>query len=108
MKEIDLKVIKTNVGEDEVDLSYKAQLIHVMTTPSVGPDGQSRGAGIDEQRRSIRVIDVLELADEPGIMALEDADFDYMKARVLQTLWPFISKDLVQFIDDVTVPLEEN
>lgn len=116
MKSVELKVIPTSVpGEDGkeviVDISYKNQLIHLMSIPADG-----RSASIDEMRSSIRVMDALQKVPDPEkgsefpVVELEDADYTFMKQKVLGSRWPQVDKEILAFIDDVTnLPgLEDN
>lgn len=95
MQTIELKTIPMKVGEKVISLSYKQQLIEIIRNP-----GAEKGLDLEAVRRSIRVLDVLDNAQDT--LALEDADFEYMKARVLEARWPVVDKAITQFVDDVT------
>lgn len=106
MKTIPLKIIEVPIGGQKTRISYKAQLIEIMRAPS-----DPRGADLEEVRRSLRVLDALAFEpskDAPTTMdgvpliELEDADFEYMKQRVLHARWPVIDKFVMDFIEDVT------
>lgn len=96
MQTIQLKTVEMQADDQVIQLSYHAQLTEVLRTPA---DGKS--ADYNEIRRSIRLLDILEKNSGPTL-TLEDADYEYMKERVLATRWPMINKALQQFIEDVT------
>jgi hypothetical protein len=100
MKKIALKKVTMEVNGQTVDLNYKNQLISIMQTPS---DPQ-RGANYEEVRKSIRILEKLEAAENE--VELEDADFEYMKQRVLGAGYLMINKTIQGFIEDVTNPKE--
>jgi hypothetical protein len=105
MKRIPLKTIEVKLDGKPTRISYRAQLIEILRLPS-----DPRGSDYEEVRRSLRVLDALaqeQPADAPTIdgapfLELEDADFEYMKQRVLHARWPFIDKFVMEFIEDVT------
>lgn len=101
MKSILLKVVKNaELGGQIVDFSYKRQLVEIFKAAPLG------GADLDELRRSIHILDALDHAEPEGVLQLEDADCDHLKARVLAVKWPMIDRVLLQFIEDVTNPKE--
>lgn len=55
------------------------------------------GLDIGEVRRAIRVIDKIEEAGE--LLALEDAEYDYLKARFAQAKFVRVSRELVELAD---------
>jgi len=107
MKTIPLKIIvldqkvKNEKGELEpVTITYLKQLKAIMKTPS----NPQSGADYEEMRSSIRILDVLDKVDEKAeSFDLEDADFKYMVGRVKGARFLTISKELLQFVDDVTI-----
>jgi hypothetical protein len=98
MKTIELKTVEMPTDDGKtINLSYRMQLYEIMRTP---PEG--KGADYDDIRRSLRIMDLL---DKPGeAITLDEADFEYMKKRVLAIRWPMINKAVAQFIEDVTNP----
>lgn len=96
MKNIPLKTVEVPIDGQPKKLSYKAQLIEILRTPSA-----SNGADYDEVRRSIRILDKLD-ETKGDTLQLEDADFEYMKQRVLNARWPLIDKYVMAFVEDVT------
>jgi hypothetical protein len=97
MKQIPLKIVDMVVNNQTIKLSYKAQLMEVIKNPST-----PQGADYDEMRRSIRLLDLLEAATGDDL-SIEDADFEYLKQRILLARWPFIDKVVQNFIEDVTL-----
>lgn len=76
-----------------IDLSPEQNAI-LRELMSVAPEG---GVDIAAMRRAIRVIDALE-ANE-GVVALEDADFDCLKARFLEAKFRVVSRDILAIAD---------
>jgi hypothetical protein len=63
------------------------------------PLDPQKGADIEEMRRSIRVLDALEVAN--GTLELEDADWQHLCQKVRAMQWAFVDRRIVQLIDDV-------
>lgn len=97
MKQIPLKVVEMLIDDKPVKIAYRAQLKAIIETPA-----NQQTASLDEVRRSIRILDVLERSD--GVLELEDADFDFMREKVLGARWPLINRQVLDFVDDVTNP----
>lgn len=105
MKEIVLKTISGTHEGKEIRINYRDQIEAILNVPM-----DMRSADMNEVRRSIRVLDAIDLTPpplphgegEPVVLRLEDADYEYLKQRVLAARWPFINKVIVQFVDDVT------
>jgi len=93
MKEIELKIVP--IGKSG-NLSYKKQIEEIVRTPTEG------GVDYGEMRKAIRLLDALEDLAEDGVLELEDADYDYLRARVGKVRWPVIDKAIIQFVQDVT------
>jgi len=96
MKNITLKIVEVEMDGKPVKLSYKAQIIELMRAPS-----GDKGADIEEIRRSIKILDALDTC-KGDVLKLEDADFEFMKSKILHARWPFIDKYIQAFVDDVT------
>ena len=96
MKQIPLKTVEAMIGEKPIRISYKAQIAELIRTPS-----GDKGADYDEVRRSIHILDILD-ETTGDTLSLEDADFEYMKGRILSARWPMIDKAIMTFIEDVT------
>jgi hypothetical protein len=95
MKRVPLKVLPADrTGGLEID--YRIILGDVLRRPL---DPQ-RGIGLDEMRRSVRVLDALESAD--GTLDLEDADYDHLKEKLLAMPWGIVDRRILQLVDDIT------
>jgi hypothetical protein len=92
VKKLELKKVKSKIGE----FDYKEQLIGIMEVPL----NQNEGARIDEIRKSMRVIDVLEKAE--GVLELEDADYTFMKEKVLSIGFKQIDHVVLDFLEEVS------
>lgn len=95
MKTLELKKTKMMVLGNESEFSYKDMLQVIMESPQ---DPQ-KGAGIEEVRKSIRVLDVLEKSTD--VLELEDSDYSFMLAKVKATKFTSANKVFVDFVDDV-------
>jgi len=92
---------KVQMGENTLD--YKTQLIGIMQTPS---DPQ-RGAGIEEVRKSVRVLDTLDKAGDDQV-ELEDADYVHVVEKIKAARYLVLTKEVLQFIDDMLATSKEN
>ena len=92
MKTIKLKVVEM----DGRQFDYKEELKTVFRAPA---DPQ-RGADYEEMRRSMRVLDALDKANDT--LVLEDADFTNLQERVKKARFVMVHPIIVQFIEDVT------
>lgn len=98
MKKIVLKTIEGKADGNVIRIAYKDQIDAIMSTPM-----DMKNADLNEVRRSLRILDVLDgLPAEAQALELEDADYEYMKQRVLAARWPIINKVILTFIEDVT------
>lgn len=93
MKQVRLLTVPLTVNKQTENFVYKDMLTVLMETPS---DPQ-RGAGIDEVRKSIRVLDVLERSGD--VLELEDADFAYVLERVRNARFTASNKVFVDFVE---------
>lgn len=108
MKQIALKTIVGTHDGQPLTINYREQLKAILSAPM-----DLRSADLGEVRRSLRVLDALDAvasathvaeADDSGMtpLCLEDADYEYLKQRVLAARWPIINAMVVKFVDDVT------
>lgn len=98
MKKIVLKTIEGKADGNVIRIAYKDQIDAIMSTPM-----DMKNADLNEVRRSLRILDVLDgLPAEAQALELEDADYEYMKQRVLAARWPIINQVILTFIEDVT------
>ena len=99
MRYIEFKIVAIN---SNLTLDYKRLLLEYAQSPL--PGGQ--GIGVAEMRKAIRVIDKLEAAN--GIVALEDADWEFLNQRVQAAQFTLAHKVIVEFVDAVAnAPTEE-
>jgi len=69
------------------------------------PLDKQRGADIEEIRRGIRILDAVDRAD--GVLELEDADWEHLKAKTLSMTWAVVDKRLLRIVDDVVDASDE-
>ena len=99
MKTLQLKDIPmTSPDGTETSLNYWEQLqatIRMPTDPRAGMD-------VEEIRKSIRIIDVLDnVGQDAKTVKFEDADYDLLVAKVLATKYHFADPAIIEFVDDV-------
>lgn len=97
MKRVPLKKVPlvTPTGEDS-ELDYLLYLEIAIKNPLNG-----QNADIEENRKSIRLLDALEKAEEDGV-DMEDADYEYLCTKVKALRFNWIDPAFVQFVEDVT------
>jgi hypothetical protein len=76
------------------------------------PLDTQRGADIEEMRKGIRVLDALDGCPEtyglqPEILALEDADWEHLKAKTLAMQWAIVDRRVLEFIDAILQASEQ-
>ena len=98
MKTITLKTVTMQAGDQVGELNYKTQIASILSTPS----NPQAGADYAEVRKSIRLLDILEKAN--GTLVIEDADHQYLAARVKGARYLIINREVLDFIEDVTTP----
>jgi hypothetical protein len=91
-----VKTIPLKTLPGEFPIEYRQVLEDVLRRPS---DPQ-QGIGIDEMRKSIRVMDALDAAN--GELQLEDADYDHLKTKLLAMRWNTADRRILQLVEDVT------
>jgi len=64
------------------------------------PLDRQTGATIDEMRKGIRILDALD-ASKNDVLELEDADWDFLRAKVERLPWAFTDRRFIQFYDDI-------
>jgi hypothetical protein len=96
MKQIQLKTVDMEIQGVNRQLSYKGELQTIFRSPA----DMTKGANVEEMRRSIRILDALDKSTD--VLELEDADYDYLKSRVPNARFGLVDPAIVQFIDDVT------
>jgi hypothetical protein len=96
MKQIQLKTVELSYQGKVKPFDYKQELQIVFQTPM---DPQ-RGSDYNEQRKAMRILDALDKSTD--VLELEDADFEYLKARVPLARFGINDPVIVRFVDDVT------
>lgn len=100
MKYIPLKEVTTRKGE-KMRLNY-AQQIELITGEAMDTaSGQRQGFDRETNRRALRILDALDEQAGAGVLALEDADHQFLVARVNQFIWPFADRAFEDFCDDI-------
>jgi len=93
MKTIELKTVPMTVLGKTQEFEYRGMIQVILESPA----NPEKGAGIDEVRKCIRILDVLEKSESE--LVLEDADFDFLKDRILKTKFTSNNKVFVDFVD---------
>jgi len=104
MKRIALLSVPDPRFPDPSDPSYEANRLDyraVIEQVIRNPLDRQNGISMDEMRKGIRVLDALDAAQE-GVLALEDADWEHLKAKVEHMPWGMVDRRIVQFYDDIT------
>jgi hypothetical protein len=83
-------------------IDYRAVIEQCLRVPL---DRQT-GATIDEMRKSIRILDALEVASDT--LALEDADWEFLKRKVDAMPWAVVDRRIVRFHDDIVGASDES
>lgn len=76
-------------------IDYRIVLADVLRRP-LNPQ---QGIGLDEMRKSIRVMDKLESAN--GSVELEDADYEHLKEKLNNMSWNIADRRILQLVEDV-------
>ena len=98
MRYIELKELQTR--KKELVLNYKQQIALIVGEVYETNQGRGQGFDRDTNKRAMRVLDAL---DEQGgdILALEDADHQFLLARVNGFVWPFADSIFEIFCSDI-------
>jgi hypothetical protein len=100
MKYIELKEVTTRKGEN-LKLNYAQQIELIAGEAMDGAGGQRQGFDRETNRRALRVLDALEDQKGDGVLALEDADHQFLVGRVNQFIWPFADRCFEEFCDAI-------
>jgi len=88
-----------SVGDSQYEsnrVDYRAIIEQAIRIPL----NREVGATIDEMRRGIRVLDALESA-HADVLALEDADWEFLRTKVEKMPWAGTDRRFVRFYDDI-------
>ena len=77
------------------EFSYKDMLHGVMEQPM----NAEKGAGIDEVRKSVRVLEQLDKSED--VLVLEDADYDHMMNKVKLIRFTSANQVVIDFVEDL-------
>lgn len=87
-----------------LEINYREQILGMVRQPS------GDHFDVPEMRKAMRLIDVIEPADDGDTVGLEDADWEYLKERVMHGRYVVADNAILSFIADVegapTTPLE--
>lgn len=109
MRYIELKQVTTRKGETQ-QLNYATQLEYIVGEAEESPGGgPRRGFDRETNRRALRVLHKLHALPEGATMlALEDADHNFLLSRVNSFIWPFADQVFEDFCEAVEkAPSEE-
>ncbi len=99
MRYVTLKHLKDE--EKKINFSYRVMLTTIMESP-IGGQG---GLPVGEMRRAIRVLEKLEKLTDSAtgapVLALEDAEWEIVHARVQAWPWPGVHAVYIGFCDAV-------
>lgn len=92
-----LKLKSVKIGNEEV------QYESLISTVSKSIPQGSHGFDLGEQRRRIRILDVVEKLEtpKPESVTFEDQDAELLKTLVKTQSWMIVDRGLVQFCEDV-------
>jgi hypothetical protein len=94
MKSVQLKKVPMTVFGELKEFSYKEMIQVILESPS----DPTKGLSIDEVRKSIRILDVLEKSGD--VLQVEDADFSHLLSKVRATKFSTANKVFVDFVED--------
>jgi hypothetical protein len=100
MKYIELKEVTTRKGEN-VRLNYAQQIELIVGDAHDTGNGQRQGFDRETNRRALRILDRLEELNGSSILALEDADHQFLLTRVNAFIWPFADRAFEEFCDAI-------
>jgi hypothetical protein len=100
MKYIELKEVATRKGEN-LKLNYAQQIELIAGEAMDGAGGQRQGFDRETNRRALRILDAIEDQKGDGVLALEDADHQFLVARVNQFIWPFADRVFEEFCEAI-------
>jgi hypothetical protein len=100
MKTVPLKTAKiTDPAGNEREVNYADYIHAIMSSPA----DAGKGMTLDEIRKGLRVLNALEKGTNDSFQ-LEDADFEFMAARVKNSKFNFAHPTILQFVEDITTP----
>ena len=82
-------------------LNYAQQIELIVGEALDTQSGQRQGFDRETNRRALRVLDKLDELNDDNVLALEDADHQFLVARVNQFIWPFADRAFEMFCDEI-------
>lgn len=105
MRYISLKETETRKfapdGKSKVKLNYRSVIEGMCCEAQETPQGGRSGFDREANRRAMRILDALEKAELGSVLVLEDADWDYLKARLANHTWAWADRAFEQFAVDI-------
>lgn len=89
--------LKTLGGETSPKVIY----LDMIKLAVSSPDDPKVGLTVEEIRRSVKVLDILDVVGKAKEVVFEDAEYEYLKRKVLGHKYPIAVKDLVTYFDDI-------
>ena len=102
MKRIYLAVMadpRFPLGSDGYDVNRVDYRMIIENAVRIPLDRQT-GASIDEMRKGIRILDALDAAKD-DVLALEDADWEFLKQKVEKFPWAGTDRRFLEFYDAI-------
>lgn len=78
------------------EFNYREQLLNLVKS------GGEKGVDFDEMKRRLRLLDVLEPAQDREVVQFEDADHELLVSIVKNARWLISDRKIVYFIEAVT------
>jgi len=94
---------------DKSDEGMKFDYAGVLSLVIKSPLDPRAGMDLDEQRKSIRILDKVEAAKTGTMLTLEDADYDFLVSKLKAFKWGTADRRIVELVDnvlDATAPTE--
>ena len=92
MKTIELKKLEMDDGEP---FDYKEIMGNIVRQPN----DPTIGITIEEIRKSVRILDALDVSEKT--LELEDADYNTLKKKVKTYKWALAHRSIIIFVDDI-------
>lgn len=100
MKAIRLRTVSPGPTDLEGDLEW-AEIVKQVIRKPLNPE---RGVEIEEMRKSIKILDILDKSN--GVLELEDADWEHLRDKTVKMQWGVIDSRIIKFVDEVMMATE--
>jgi len=98
MRKIELRVVpilsNEEIAKTGFELKYRLEFLRLVST-------FPQGAGIEEQRRLIKLNKKLRKASDTDAIVLEDAEWETLKQNLSTAKFNFFAEELVEMADSV-------